>query len=219
MRAKSVVVSMVLLTVAPLVFPQDGIAQSSPAHAHIGHVADAFRGTPDGMGLLGAAQAEAAVAAQHAGFAARDLTDLDGMKRHMGHVLHALNPEEAESGPGAGYGALAAAQGVARHIALAAASEGASDGVRTHANHVATSANNTVERIEKMIELAKSVQESESASDAEEMVEELAALGALLAAGDDADGDGRIGWQEGEGGLDASATHVGLMKRGEGLGG
>lgn len=219
MRAKFGLMLLAALAAWSLAFSQDVAAQGNPVQAHLGHVADGFRGTPEGVGLLAAAIAEAGVAAQHAGFAARDPSNLDGMKRHMGHVLHALNPEEAESGPGAGYGVLAAAQGVARHIGLAAGSEGASDGVKTHANHVATSAENTVARVETMIALAKSVQEASSASDAAEMVEELAELAAQLTAGHDANGDGRVGWQEGEGGLDVCQTHVGLAQRAAGLDG
>ena len=197
------------LAVLSLVITQDSAAQANPAHNHIGHVADGFRGTPDGVGLLDAAIAEAGVAAQHAGFAARDPSNLDSMKRHMAHVLHALNPEEVENGPGAGYGVIAAAQGVSRHIELAANSDGASDAVKTHANHVSTAAQNTVEWATQMIELAKSIQEATSASDAAGMVSRLARLGMALTAGQ---GEG---WQGG--GLDASQQHLGFITREEKL--
>ena len=191
-------------------------AQADPAHTHMGHVLDQFRGTPEGQGLLPTAVAEAAVAATHAGLAARDLSNLDAMKRHAGHVLNALDPSEAENGPGLGYGVKAAATRVARHIELAARSEGASQNVKTHATHVATSANNTVARADRMIELAKAIQGSDSAESAAESVQELNTLAAALTAGIDADDNGRVGWQEGEGGLDATETHMGLMQRGEG---
>ena len=36
--------------------------------------------------------------------------------------------------------------------------------------------------------------------------------------GTDANEDGRVGWQEGEGGLAQATTHMGLIKRAEGLG-
>ena len=210
MHVKFGLMVLAALAVSSLAVTQDTAAQANPAHNHIGHVADGFRGTPDGVGLLDAAIAEAGVAAQHAGFAARDPSNLDAMKRHMGHVLHALNPEEVENGPGAGYGVVAAAGGVARHIDLAASSDGASDAVKTHANHVSTAAQNTVERATQMIELAKSIQDASSASDAAGMVSQLAELGAQLTAG------AGSGWQEG--GLDACQTHLGLIKRAEGLG-
>ena len=50
-------------------------------------------------------------------------------------------------------------------------------------------------------------------------MEELAELTARLIAGYDANGDERIGWQEGEGGLEQAELHLNLMKRGEGMGG
>lgn len=206
------------LVLCAFLIPEHTAAQGGPSHIHIGHVADAFRGTPDGMGLLPAAMAEAQVVVQHAGLAARDLSDLDAMKRHVGHVLNALDPAEEENGPGLGYGMLPAINGAVRHIELAAASEGASDGVKTHASHVATSGKNTAERAERAVALAKEIMEAESAEDAAPMMEELVDLVGQLVAGLDANDDGRIGWQEGEGGIEQAQTHLDLMKRGEGLG-
>ena len=206
------------LALCAFLLPERATAQDGPGHNHIGHVGDGFRGTPDGMGLLPTAAAEAAVAAQHAGLAARDLTDLDGMKRHVGHVLHALDPAQMEGGPGLGYGVLPAANGAARHIELAAAADGASDGVKTHSLHVATSAKNTAARAEHAIELAKAIMATTSADAAAPVMEELAAVAAQLVPGFDENGDGRIGWQEGEGGTEQAQTHLNLMKRGEGIG-
>lgn len=206
------------LALCAFLLPERATAQDGPGHNHIGHVADGFRGTPDGMGLLPTAMAEAEVAAQHAGLAARDLTDLAGMKRHVGHVLNALDPAQMESGPGLGYGVLPAVNGAVRHIELAAAADGASDGVKAHSVHVATSARNTAQRAERAIELAKGIMEAMSAADAAVMMEDLLAIAEQLLTGLDADGNGSIGWQEGEGGLEQALTHVDLMKRGEGIG-
>lgn len=194
-------------------------AQTNPVHAHIGHAADGFRGTPDGMGLLPTAVAEAEIAHQHATLAGRDPSNLESMQRHMAHVINALDPSEVENGPGLGYGVVAAAEGAARHTELAAASEGASDGVKTHATHVATAARSAASHAMAAIELAESIQESEDAATAADMLTELTALTDAIVNGTDADGDGRIGWQEGEGGLAQATTHMGLMKRGEGIGG
>lgn len=209
-----------------LTIAQDAAAQDNPVHSHIGHIADGFRGTPDGIGLLATAIAEAEIAAKHAGIAAQNPKNLAGMKRHMNHVLHALDPEEvkaldrvatAGNGPGAGYGVLAAARGVVRHMGFAAGSEGASDAVKTHSNHVATSAQNTVDRVLQMVGLARAIQEASSASDAAPIVEELVAIGAQLTAGNDANGDGGVSWQEGEGGLDTAQIHVNIIKSLEGI--
>ncbi len=194
-------------------------AQADPAHTHMGHVVDGFRGTPDGQGLLPTAVAEAEVAAQHAGFAGRDVSNLDGMKRHMGHVLNAMDPTEVESGPGLGYGVKAAAAGVARHIGLAAGSEGASDNIKTHGNHVSTAAGNVVTWVDEVIALARQVQEATEASAAAGMVDEIIELTNAIVSGTDTNGDGRTGWQEGEGGLAQATQHMNLMKRGEGLNG
>ena len=216
---------MTLLPVAALCLFASATAASSqdappaqPAHAHVGHVADGFRGTPEGMGLLPTAIAEAQVAAQHAGLAAADPSDLASIKRHVGHVMHALDAESSERGPGKGYGLIRAAEGVVRHIELAAGSEGASDGLKAHAGHVAASAGNTVTRAQRMAEIAQEIMAVEEGGDAADLVAELAALADVLIPGVDANEDGRVGWQEGEGGLEQAQTHLGLLKRGEGIG-
>lgn len=206
------------VAVAVAITAMPALAQS-PSLTHIGHAADAFRRTPDGMGLLPAAVAEAEVANQHANLAGRDPSDLEGMQRHMAHVIHALDPSKVENGPGAGYGVLAAAQGAARHTELAAASEGATDGIKTHAVHIATAANHAASNAQAAVRVAQNIQKATEAEEAAELLNELTALTDAILNGVDANGDGRIGWQEEEGGLAQATTHMGLLKRGEGLGG
>lgn len=193
--------------------------ETNPVHTHVGHVADSFRNTPESRGLLPTAVAEAEIAHQHATLAGRDPADLEAMKRHMAHVLHALDPAEVAAGPGLGYGVVAAATGAARHIELAAASDGASEGVKTHALHVATAAAHALSNAEAAVRVAKRVQRATEASAAAEMLTELTTLTRTILEGVDADGDGRTGWQESEGGLAQATQHLGLLKRGEGLGG
>ena len=194
-------------------------AQDGPGHAHIGHVADGFRGTPDGMGLLPTAAAEAEVALQHAGFAAREGTGLDGIRRHAAHVMHALDASSSEAGPGKGYGLIRAHGGVVQHIEMAAAADGASDGVKTHANHVATAARSALERAEEMKTIAGHLMETDNEQRATRGAARLAELAAAILEGHDANEDGRMGWNNGEGGIAQATTHLGLMKRGEGMGG
>ena len=193
------------------------VAQQGAGHNHIGHVLDGWSDTPGGEGFLPAAIAEARIAAQHASLAAKDPSNLDAMKRHAAHVLHAVDPEQIENGPGLGYGVKKAAAGAAQHIQAAANSDGASDAVKTHANHVATSAQNTVTRADEIVMLAQKIAMANSAADASRMVGELNMLAQQLLSGKDANGDGRTGWQEGEGGLEVAQTHGNLMKQAEGL--
>lgn len=181
---------------------------------HLGHVATGFANTPDGMGLLPVAEAEAGVAAQHAGLAARDPANLGAMKTHVAHVQHAVDPSVIENGPGLGYGVVAAAEGIVRHIELAAGVEGAGEAVVRHAPHVAQSARNTVERARRILELAAQVQAAESAEAAAPLVQEIQQLTTRLVEGEDADGDGSVGWQEGEGGLATARQHLGFMMGG-----
>jgi hypothetical protein len=202
-----------LLGIAP---PAPPPATVSPVRTHIGHLTNAFNGTPNGQGLLPTAVAEAAVVAQHAALAAKSSSNLDAMKLHATHVLHAVEPAEGSSGPGSGYGLKKAASAVATHIELAAKADGASQNVATHANHIATSARNTVKRADQIVVLAKQIQAATSASAAAALVTQLNTLAEQLAAGFDANGDGRIGWQEGEGGLQHVEQHVNLLLEAEG---
>ena len=202
------------LALAALFVAGDASAQAAAAAAlspHIGHVNTSFRDTPEQKGFLETAIAEADVAIQHATLGMRDLTNLDAMKRHAGHVLNALDPSLMAEGPGKGYGLKKAATNVANHITMAGGTEGQPAGVKTHSVHVAQSANNTVKRVDEMIALAQQIQSATSAEQAKPLFEQLNAKAQQLRAGVDANSDGRVGWQEGEGGLDMSKTHMDLM--------
>lgn len=192
-------------------------AQSNPVAMHVGHVADGFPGAPNGQGLLPTAIAEAETAQQHAQFAARDPSNLDAMKQHTGHVLHAVDPSAVENGPGLGYGVKRAAEGVAQHIEMAASADGASDNVKTHANHIATAARSVAARCDQIVALGRQIQSATSASEAAPLVQRLQTLTQQLTAGADANGDGRISWQAPEGGLQQAQQHMALLKRGEGM--
>jgi hypothetical protein len=184
---------------------------AGPVGVHIGHVVNGFSDTPNGQGLLPTAMAEARVAIQHAGLAARNPASLDGMKLHAGHVINALDPTVVATGPGLGYGVKKAATGVATHIELAAKAPGASPNVVSHATHIATSARNTVQRADQIVALAKQIQAATSATDAAALVSQMVSQCDQLMNGADANGDGRITWEAGEGGLQQVQQHVNLM--------
>ena len=211
------VVAAADVTVLSLTSGGNVAAQSTAGHAHIGHVTDGFRDTPDGQGLLTTAMAEAEIAARHAGLSAMSMEDVTAMKRHAGHVLHALDPAEMSAGPGLGYGVKTAASGVVRHIQLTAATEGASQNIVTHSTHVATAATNVVEWADEAIALAKQIQAEADPAEAWAQARQLNKLASELTLGVDANGDGNIGWGEGEGGLQQAEQHASLMKKGEGL--
>ena len=134
------------------------MAQDKPAnmaHVHMGHVLTGWKDTPDKKGLLPTAMAEANIAKTHVGLALKQPNNLDWLKLHTGHVLHAVDPSVQPKGPGLGYGFMKAATGVAAHVNFAAGSDGASKNVKLHAQHVATSAENTVAWAKQIVTLGK----------------------------------------------------------------
>ncbi len=197
--------------------PTAGATASNPAHNHIGHVMTMWKDTPNMQGFLPVAVADAKVAMTHAGYMQKSPDNLDSMKLHAGHVLHALDPTLEAKGPGSGYGVKRAAAGALQHIQLAAKSEGASKGVQTHAGHVSASLTDVTQWTDQAIATAQKIRAATSASEAAPLVTELIAQTNSIANGMDANKDGSIGWQTGEGGLAQAQTHMGLMMKGEGL--
>lgn len=208
---------LVLAVVLPALLAAGGVAAQSAAHDHIRHVSEAFPGTPGGTGLLPTALAEAEVAAQHARLAATDARNLGGAQRHMTHVLHALDPSIVGSGPGLGYGLRRAAEEAAGHIELAARADTTSLNLTTHARHIAAALDTALANADRLVELAQRILETTDAAEAAPLITQAAGLADAVHGGVDADGDGRIGWRAGEGGLRQAFWHLTLMRRGEGL--
>src|SRR5919106_129806 len=63
-----------------------GEAEPNMSHVHMGHVLTGWQDTPDQMGLLPTAQAEAEGVAQHVRFAADSEDASDNVKLHATHV-------------------------------------------------------------------------------------------------------------------------------------
>lgn len=132
-------------------------AQAQEAHAHIGHVMTGWGDTPDGGGLLPTAIAEAKIALAHAGYAVSQPENLESIRLHTGHVMHAVDPNSVAGGPGLGYGLINAASGAAAHIGYAAGSADASGNVKAHAEHVTASARNVVTWAGEIMRLAEQI--------------------------------------------------------------
>jgi hypothetical protein len=148
--------------------------EAIPAHLHIGHLMTNWRDTPGTQGFLPVALGEAKVALTHAKLAAA-AGDLDGMKLHAGHVLHALDPAVEPKGPGAGYGVKKAATGALQHLEFAVKSEGASSHVQTHAAPVAASLRDVLQLTDEAIATAQKIRASTDASEAGRLVSDLSA--------------------------------------------
>jgi uncharacterized protein YdeI (BOF family) len=188
-----------------------------PSHLHIGHVMTSWRDTPQTVGLLTVAVNDGRVAAEHARLAANSSSDLAQMKLHAGHVLHALDPSIETTGPGSGYGVKKGANGALQHVGFAAKADGASANVTTHATHVSASLTDVMQWSDQAIATAQKLRAATTAAEAAPLATELAAIAAKISTGLDANGDGQIGWQAGEGGLQQALNHMGLMMKGEGL--
>lgn len=167
--------------------------------------------TPQGMALLPLAVAEAEVAAEHARLADLRPDDLDWMKMHAAHILHAVAPQLAPPGPGLGYGVEQAARDISRQVRLAARAPGANGEMQTHAGHVATAAGNVVTWSEAVKTLAQAVLVASEPEEAAEKIDRLILLTDAILRGNDADGDGTVTWQRGEGGLEQAERHMELM--------
>jgi hypothetical protein len=209
-------------------------APANPAHTHIGHVMTSWKDTPEMKGFLPTAVADAQVALEQVEHA-----DLEGRLNDFilygGYVLNALDPGMETEGllktayarlpttylkievPGSGYGIKRAVAGALQHVQLAAKSEGASDNVKTHAAHVIASLENVATWTNEAIATTRKLIQAKSVGDGQALVDELTYLTERIDAGVDANNDGQVGWQSGEGGLRQAQTHMRLMMKGEGL--
>ena len=136
-------------------------------------------------------------------------------RAHIGHVMTGWKDTPGGKGPGLGYGVVKAAGGAAKHIQFAAKSSDASKNVKLHATHVAASANNAVDRAKKIVASAKLIAENDSEFSVAAFVREMENLTDEIIAGDDANGDGKVSWKKGEGGLAQADNHMGFMMKAE----
>jgi len=145
-------------------------------HAHIGHVMIGWRDTPGGVGLLTVALSDARVGDAHALLAAKATANLDDMKLHAGHVLHALDPTVESKGPASGYGVKKAAAGALQHVGFAAGVEGASATVKTQAAAASAKLTDALAQVDLAIGVAQKIRAATTAPEAAALVQELSRL-------------------------------------------
>jgi hypothetical protein len=144
-------------------------------HAHIGHVMTAWRDTPGTVGLLTVALSDARVGAAHALLTSKS-ANVDDMKVHAGHVLHALDPTLEPKGPASGYGVKKAASGALQHVGFAAGVDGASPSVKTQADAASRNLTSALATIDQAIATAQKIRSVTSSGDAAASASELVSL-------------------------------------------
>lgn len=185
-------------------------AEPKEYQLHLGHLLDSWQDTPGQVGLVTILGQEADIAAEHAGYAVSDLENFDNIKLHTTHVRHAVTGEG--SGPGKGYGIIKAAKGVIAHMEFARDAADASDSVKLHSKHVITSAKNILFWAGKILDKAGQITGGASPVASAFFAEENVELLDWIRNGHDADGDGTITWQEGEGGLAQIKEHLSYIE-------
>jgi hypothetical protein len=202
-------ITVSLTVTALLAFASGAAAQgANMAEVHIGHVVNAFKDTPQQQGLLPTALEEAKIAIQHAALAAKSPDSVDQMKRHAGHVIHAVDPTVEMKGPGLGYGVKKAAAGIAQHIELAAKAEGAAPAVKTNAIYVSAYANNVVKWSNEVVELAQQIMAASTPAEAARLTSDLTTLTEQLNTGLAA-----VGKFDAQGGLQQVQQRIEQMKK------
>lgn len=177
------------------------------------YVVGASPDTPDGMGLLETARAEARIALEHVHLAGRDSASLSNMKRHVPHVLHAIDPAEAGGGPGMGYGVRRAARGMQDRLEELARMDDLPGVLRFHLPFALQAARGAEARANEAIAAARELQGATSAPEGRRLVRRLDAAVRAMAYGSDRDDDGRIGYKEDESGVAQVGYHLSLVRR------
>ncbi|MCB9006495.1 MAG: cupredoxin domain-containing protein [Ardenticatenaceae bacterium] len=187
---------------------------------HIRHIVTAFPANPEGNAFLIGAQAQLALAAEHAGFLLDELAN-DNIREAQRHAEHVINILDGETGPtfgdldgdsvaqnpGDGLGVRAYLAGAKEHTNLALGAEGVTAEVQLHAEHVLISSDNSLARIDAAIGEALRVIASDSAGEAQAAAESLAGLLDAALNGVDANGDGSIAPIVDEGGVVTAYVH------------
>jgi hypothetical protein len=173
MRIRAVMIGAALVVGQHAALGAPAMAQQGDAQ-HVAHLTTGFPGAPEGRGLIVTAAEEANAAMMHTNFAGGDPANLDLMKTHVAHVLHALDPASGQAGSGLGFGLRPAAEAIVDHIELAMRAQGASQSVRTLGPDLAAAARGVIARCDRIIELGGRVLAAGTAAEAGPLVAEIA---------------------------------------------
>jgi hypothetical protein len=201
---------MVLLFLVPAILPGTEVSAQQASSPHVGHLTTGFPGAPEGRGLIVTAAEETNTAMMHANFAGGDPANLEAMKTHVGHVLHALDPANGP-GPGLGFGLKPAAEAIVSHVELAMSAQSASESVRTLGPDLAAAARGVSARCDRIAEIGQRVLSAGTAAEAAPLVAEIRALALALDTGEGNDLDA------GQGGMTHVEAQAYEILSGEGL--
>ncbi|MHC4269318.1 MAG: hypothetical protein ACYSTS_12720 [Planctomycetota bacterium] len=181
------------------------------AHVHIGHAITGWEYTPDKNGLFQAAEEEANIALSNAEYALRKPNEIGLIKLHVGHVMHAVNPEFQKKGAGLGFGLKRALTESVSHIKYAAESDDASENVRNFAKPFARNVEATLERCDLILTLGEEILSTVSLLEATSLAREILNMARANVEGVDTDGNGDIGPDLSEYGLKQLRSQIDAM--------
>lgn len=187
------------------------------AHMHLEHVSSSWPEAPGQVGFMTVALQEAGIAMDHVALAEGHGGDLATLKLHVGHALHALDPEEQDSGPGLGFGVIEGADGAEKHTLYAAQSPGASDNIISNNLRVRNPLRNAESLAKLAVRAGNAALDARSVSAAQPSLDDMAWLVNAMINGVDENGNGTIQATREEGGLVIARDEMNAIRRAEGL--
>jgi hypothetical protein len=175
-----------------------GCASKSPsiAHTHIGHAMTGWVDTPNQLGLLVTAENAAKAALRSADRATAKGNDLPGIKANVRGVLKSTGAEgESDIGDNSSvrYGVRSALRAASDHITFAASSPDATENVRVSAKKFSNDVQGVVDRCDLILALGNEILQFSSFEEAGLLAGELHRLVQANVSGEDIDGDGVVG--------------------------
>lgn len=167
-------------------------------------------------GLFDVARTEAAIARRHTQAALRE-TDLATMKTQVAAAVNAIDPGLVASGPGLGTGLRPALLEAVDQLLAVQRAQPQDPDVALRATAASVAGQTALMRTDEALQEARDALAAQSTSEAIPALVRLDTLLARVVAGQDADGDGEIGWNLGEGGIQQAWSFTRQMAIAEGL--